>query len=106
MQVSKEVQLIICSLNLHLASFSLHCRIQNNKKHVQDLWQQCRATGKCYRQFFLTKIFFSFEVKTSFVCLIHSVLLLKILLSGRPQMWSANEHMLQVLYTFHYLHGS
>lgn len=56
------------NFNLHLASFTLHCVIQNNKKHVQDLWKDNSAglLTKCYRQifFFLTKIFFSIEVKT------------------------------------------
>lgn len=52
---------------MHLASFTLHCIIQNNKKHVQDLWKDNSAgvlANALGRFFFLTKIFFSIEVKT------------------------------------------
>lgn len=50
----------------HLASFNLHCTIHNKKCAITLERSECRGTDSCYRQlfFFLTKIFFSIEVKT------------------------------------------
>lgn len=42
---SLQIHLIFVAvlLNMHLTSFTLHCILQNNKKHVQDLWKDNSA---------------------------------------------------------------
>lgn len=93
-----------------LASFNLHCTIHNKKCAITLERSECRGTDRCYRQllffFFNKNILQYWSQDMTLACLIHSVLLLKILLSNRPQTWPANVHMLQVFYTVHYLHGS
>lgn len=98
-----------CFHSLSIIHPTLHST-KTIKKHVQRLWKGNSAgvlANAIGRFFFFNKNILQFWSRDmSVACLIHSVLLLKILLSDRPEIRPANVHMLQVFYTFHYLHGS